>query len=349
MSIIHGLSVNAIKFFHEEPAALAVYWIYLARRNDENVAWSGLRRLHDDTKYARNTVMMARRWLVDHGLLELDPNYIKPEWRKKDPDEIEQLRAGDNNEYYRVKSTLYVKGKAYPMLYVPSVHSRNDLTSDIQGGVSPDETGVSHDVRQGGVSPDETELSTPNQLKKTTAKSAVPTTPAVNVPVATKKQSKPNPWYDAIHAVWGYNGDMNGAMFKMLQGKATAPAWKVGNLPRENALTDPAQLLTWAAWYRKTELGDNPKLSMLEERLKIQSSIIGWQIAGCPDVDTPAQPDTVVSDFPIPDDVWDLWLHTKNTGELTEAKFAHRRAGGVWDDAAEVAWLRAYKAEHEAQ
>lgn len=163
-----------------------------------------------------------------------------------------------------------------------------------------------------------------------------------NVPVATKKQGKPNPWYDAIHAVWGYNGDMNGAMFKMLHGKSTAAAWKQGNLPKENALTDPAQLLTWAAWYRKTKLGGNPKLSMLEERLKIQSSIIEWQLAGCPDVDTPAP--AVELTGAIPDHLFDTYMEVNASGELAHAKSMARQRGEAFNT---IAWLTDYQTQHE--
>lgn len=96
---------------------------------------------------------------------------------------------------------------------------------------------------------------------------------------SSPSKRKPDPWYDAIKSIWRYEGQMNGAMRKMLQGKATAPSWKDGNV---SVTLTPPDVLTWAAWYRATELGGNEKLNMLEERMKIASSIQNWHNLGRP-------------------------------------------------------------------
>lgn len=90
----------------------------------------------------------------------------------------------------------------------------------------------------------------------------------------TSKPREPNPMYDAIKDIWGYTATMNGAMAKMLTGIATAKGWKEYNL--ETPIT-PDGLRQWAKWYRETALKDDENLNMLEERIKIQSSITKWQ------------------------------------------------------------------------
>jgi len=88
------------------------------------------------------------------------------------------------------------------------------------------------------------------------------------------KPARPrNPWYDAIMDIWHYTAEMNGAMEKMLRGQATAKAWKMGNVAEP---ITPDDLRAWAAWYRKTELKGDTSLNMLEDRLKIASSIGYW-------------------------------------------------------------------------
>lgn len=99
--------------------------------------------------------------------------------------------------------------------------------------------------------------------------------------------AKRNPWYDAVSKVWEYRGAMNGAMVKMLQGQSDAPAWKIGNVAV--AMT-PDDVLDWAAWYRKTELKNNPDLNMLEDRMKIASSIERWDAIGRPRGNKAASP-----------------------------------------------------------
>lgn len=90
----------------------------------------------------------------------------------------------------------------------------------------------------------------------------------------SKKTREPNPMYDAIKEIWGYTASMNGAMARMLTGIATQKGWKEYNL--ETPIT-PDGLRLWAKWYRETALKGDESLNMLEERIKIQSSITQWQ------------------------------------------------------------------------
>lgn len=89
-----------------------------------------------------------------------------------------------------------------------------------------------------------------------------------------QKPRPPNPMYDAIHAVWGYTASYNGEMAKMLLGVSTRKGFREYNLERP---VTPDDLKAWARWYLATELKGDPNLNMLEDRMKIQSSITAWQ------------------------------------------------------------------------
>lgn len=84
----------------------------------------------------------------------------------------------------------------------------------------------------------------------------------------------PNLWYDAIKAVWGFTESYNGELAKMLQGRSTRKGFAEYNLARD-CLT-PDDLRAWARWYRTNELNSDSNLHMLEDRMKIQSSITAW-------------------------------------------------------------------------
>ena len=85
---------------------------------------------------------------------------------------------------------------------------------------------------------------------------------------------EPNPMYDAVQQVWGYVKAMNHDMQMMLLGTATKAAWKEYNL--DTPIT-PDELLEWAAWYRREILHNNPDLNMVQQRGKVQNSIMQWQ------------------------------------------------------------------------
>lgn len=138
--------------------------------------------------------------------------------------------------------------------------------------------GVNHSSPQ-EVNPDSPKPSVePSKKNKDSVPAENAGTPPQTKPRASQP-SKGNPWYDAINVIWRYTGAMNGAMQKMLQGKATAPSWKEGNV---RVYMTPDDTLTWAAWYRATELHGDEKLNMLEERMKIASSIEYWHSLGKP-------------------------------------------------------------------
>jgi hypothetical protein len=80
--------------------------------------------------------------------------------------------------------------------------------------------------------------------------------------------------YDAIKDVWGYTAARNGQMAQLLTGTATKKGYVEYNLDQP---VTPDELRQWAAWYRKTALGADEKLNMVEELIKVQSSITRWQ------------------------------------------------------------------------
>jgi hypothetical protein len=140
MPTIHGRSHIAIKHFHANPAAMAVYWIYLARCNYENVAWPSLRLLVVDTKWSINVCREARQWLVEHKALELLKDYVRPDWRALDAKTRKRRLSLDHTEYYRPTGTLEVGGKVYQMLYEAAKDnhdvSRGDTSHDVSRGTT---------------------------------------------------------------------------------------------------------------------------------------------------------------------------------------------------------------------
>jgi len=89
-------------------------------------------------------------------------------------------------------------------------------------------------------------------------------------PAKPKTERAPNPMYDAIKDVWGYTAARNGQMAALLLGTSTKKGYAEYNL--EQPIT-PDELRQWAAWYRKTARGGDDKLNMVEELVKVQSSI----------------------------------------------------------------------------
>jgi hypothetical protein len=93
-------------------------------------------------------------------------------------------------------------------------------------------------------------------------------------PAKPKAERAANPMYDAIKDIWGYTAARNGQMAHLLNGTATKKGYAEYNL--EQPIT-PDELRQWAAWYRQTALGGDAKMSMVEELIKVQSSITRWQ------------------------------------------------------------------------
>lgn len=95
-----------------------------------------------------------------------------------------------------------------------------------------------------------------------------------------------NSWYEAVKDVWGFTESRNTIMAQMLQGTAKQKGYKEFNL---TVPITPDELLMWGQWYRKTELKGDKKLNMLEQPMKVQSSIAQWQGLGKPTVGKQAQ------------------------------------------------------------
>jgi hypothetical protein len=114
---IHGSSHKAIKLMRKEPASLAVYWIYVSRTNEDNVAFPSLRGLAKDTGWSVNKCKAARDWLVSCQALRVVLDYIRPDWRDLDEKALKHRQNLDHAEYYRPTGKLVVAGVEYAMLY----------------------------------------------------------------------------------------------------------------------------------------------------------------------------------------------------------------------------------------
>lgn len=123
---IHGLSHKGIKAFREKSAALAVYWIYVSRMNNEGVAWPSANGLARDTGWNKEAVLDGRQCLVALQALEDVPDYIRPEWRALSGQERAKKLNLDRSEYYRPTGHIVLNGVKYPMLY-----NGSDEISDI--------------------------------------------------------------------------------------------------------------------------------------------------------------------------------------------------------------------------
>lgn len=168
-SVIHGASTKALKHMRQHPATMAVYWVYCARTNHENVAYPTLRGLERDTGWCKNECDQARQWLIEHQALEVVEGYVRPEWREIEPQKRARLINLDKTEYLRPTGRLVVDNVIYPMLYtgkqeasdIEEHEEENDipdvlpqLTSDASGHQS------TVDINQG-----RTELNTSKESK----------------------------------------------------------------------------------------------------------------------------------------------------------------------------------------
>lgn len=128
-----------------------------------------------------------------------------------------------------------------------------------------------------------------------TAPDEKPTDSALRDEGEGESASKPrNVWYDTVSEVWGYSGSLNGEMQKMLQGKSKRAQFKDGNITPGMS---PEEVLAWAKWYRLSELNGNDNLNMLEDRMKIQSSVMKWREMGRPSEVSKPERDLFASNY----------------------------------------------------
>jgi hypothetical protein len=117
MAAIHGQSAKALRYFRKHTASLAVYWVYVARANYENVAWPSLTKLAAEAGWSYNNVRDARAWLVEVEALEAVQHYVRPEWRALPKADKAKRVNLDKSEYYRPTGHLRIKGQLLPLLY----------------------------------------------------------------------------------------------------------------------------------------------------------------------------------------------------------------------------------------
>lgn len=114
---IHGRSHQALSHFRAHPAALAVYWIYVSRMNNEGVAWPSSRGMASDTGWNRETCLNARAHLIALKALELVEGYVRPQWRALPAADLKKRQVLDKAEYYRPTGFVIVDGAKLYMLY----------------------------------------------------------------------------------------------------------------------------------------------------------------------------------------------------------------------------------------
>jgi|CXWL01.1.fsa_nt_gi hypothetical protein len=159
---IHGKSTKALKHLRKKPAALAVYWCYVARMNNEGVAWPGARGLAHDTEWNKSTCLEARQLLVSLCALEPMPDYIRPEWRKLAEGEQRKRKGLDRSEYFRPTGYIMV-GEQKLMLLYNGGDEANDIDEkapDVRRG----STSTPQDNSGNGHLPGSTELDSPPNL-----------------------------------------------------------------------------------------------------------------------------------------------------------------------------------------
>jgi hypothetical protein len=136
--IIHGTSYKILHLMRDPGPTLAIYWDYIARANNDNVAWPSLKTLAKDTGWGKTAINEARQWLIDHQALEPVTDYTRPQWREKEPQELARLRNLDKAQYFRPTGYIVVDGKQYDLLYV----ARNQ-EADEPEQPEPDDTEIS--------------------------------------------------------------------------------------------------------------------------------------------------------------------------------------------------------------
>jgi hypothetical protein len=291
-STIHGQSHQAIKHFRDNPAALAIYWIYCSRVNEDNVAWPSLAGLARDTGWSRQACQNARVWLISHGALRVVEKYVRPEWLKLAESTQKRKVNLDRSIYLRPTGLIEADDKTYHLLYIPQ-REKSDIEAFEPGDDSlPDR--LSYAVDGQGDSPELSTSSTEHDTKKDISPQNGDSAPEEKAETSAKKERPRNLWYDVVLEVFGLSAELNGRMQNILRGKETRKSYKQYNV--EPPLTEPDEVRQWAKWWRAQ--GNNKNLEMVSSIAKVQSSIMTWQHGG----------KVTPEERPEPEDPYENWV-----------------------------------------
>jgi hypothetical protein len=217
--IIHGTSHKVLHLMKKPAPTLAVYWCYIARTNNDNVAWPSIQTLARDTGWGTTAVTNARQWLVEHQAIELVTDYIRPQWRNLEPQELARRRNLDKAHYYRPTGYIVVDGQRYDLLYVArdqEADKPNEPTEDDSTpAVTSDEVG---DRKSREIAPDVAELdSTEKHLEIKDSAAPNGDHPGEVIPLPEKPRQR-NPEFDALATVW-FEVTLDTAEFAALGGR----------------------------------------------------------------------------------------------------------------------------------
>ena len=220
---INGHSHKALKFFRQHPAALPVLWDYMARANDDNVAWPSVIGLAEDTGWSRSECFQARVWLVEHGALIEIEDYIRPLWRKLSPQKLAQKRNFDRAKYYRATGVLVIDDKSYEVLYATNGQEAEtgvdkNLADEPQDNTDVPQGSTSGPCTTGAdISPRGTELNTIQENTQDDT-NGIDAPAAINTATLKKPERKRDPLYDAIAELW-FDAKRDTPKFQTLGGR----------------------------------------------------------------------------------------------------------------------------------
>lgn len=294
---IHGKSTAALKFLRKEPAALAVYWCYVARSNGEGVAWPSGDGLARDTGWDKATCLKGRNLLVELKALELVEKYIRPQWRSLTGKPLAQKLNLDRSEYYRPTATITVKGTIYNLLYVGG-NDENDIDNfthsvrrppSMPSHMQPDKPELDSSSSELGsnklpVAPDGTTDSDyqdfldkltaqPSQITRPTGLPANPNNPHVSELEARIEGGEPDDealLVKAVETTLRLYGQAAVVYAKMLLGKRGRGEF---NEYRMDVPVSATELQDWVLWYERKHAG----LGKPTTPMKLTSSILEYR------------------------------------------------------------------------
>ncbi len=191
----------------------------------------------------------AKRWLIDHGAIEL----VAYKHRLDDEQQLPKRQ-----HVYQLTGILKAckegcddcrswNGEDIHYLYIQTPEILDSI-------ISPPEI-----IQAGGLSITNSEVI---PEKDSAPDGASPQ----ELPIEKKKEKPRNAMYDAILTIWGYTASRNGKLAKMLQGVSTDKGYVEFNVtPGITA----EELLKWHDWHVRRHAGQR----MIEKLINIQSSI----------------------------------------------------------------------------